>query len=146
MQIRWEWILLVASMMLSGCSRLDVVQREYLDGASLRADGVIAKGWISESFPNGSRNIKLATNLDTNSVWMQFKVRQQEVDEIARACSKAELRAEDVPAVGIGRWWPDDLTKDRFKPSRFTAYRCGDGGFFAVDTPASPAYFWRHHN
>ncbi|WP_162243758.1 hypothetical protein [Ramlibacter sp. Leaf400] len=146
MWIRWKWILFVAAGVVIGCSRTDMVQREYADGASLRADGVITKGWVSESLPNDVRAIKLETNLDTNAVWMQFRAGPREVDEIARVCSKAELRVEDVPVGRVSTWWPGDLTKDRFNPSGFTSYRCGDGGLFAIGTPTSPIHFWRLPN
>ncbi len=148
MNFLWKWMTLVAAVLVAivGCGRADLVEREYAETASLRADGVFDRGWVSPALPAGAKQIKLATNLDTNEAWLRFSVAEGDLGGLARVCPSAEARAQDLPRVAAGSWWPGELVEGGFKPNAFKYFRCSDGGVFASSPKDGLMYFWRRQS
>jgi hypothetical protein len=144
----WKWMTLIVALVgaIAGCGRGDVVEREYAEGASLRSDGVFDRGWVSPALPAGAKQIKLATNMDTNETWLRFSITAGDLGALARACPPADARAQDLPRVAAGSWWPGELVEGGFKPNAFRYYRCSDGGMFASGPRDGLMYFWRRQS
>lgn len=139
-----DWFFaLVVTLAALGCSRMDVVEREYVDASALRADGVISKGWVSEGLPSKAGQIKLAVNIDTNEAWAKFTATPDDITAISRTCPRVAIQATDLPRKSVGSWWPDGLTESGFKQGQAIYFRCNDGGMFAAAADQASAYFWR---
>ena len=144
MSIKLRWLLAAFSIFtgLASCTRTDIVERDYIDSVALRADGVVAKGWVSDAFPAEARQIKLKTNIDTNEVWARFEASPADFEKMPSSCPVANIQAVDLPGANATPWWPDYLVASGFVAGRAVFFRCGDGGIFAVPTNDSVAYFW----
>lgn len=138
----WFFALLVTLATLA-CSRMDVVEREYIDAVALRADGVISKGWVSEGLPSKARQIKLAVNMDTNEAWAKFTATPDDMAAMSRTCPRVEIQAADLPRTSVRSWWPDGLTESGVQQEKSIHFRCSDGGMFAATADQASAYFWR---
>ena len=133
----------VAGIAVSACTRVDTVERDYIDATALRADGVVSRGWVSDALPLKAQQIKLKTNVDTNEVWAKFVASPADVKAIESSCPRVEIQAIELPQKSPGAWWPDYLIATNFSRERSAYFRCLDGGVFAAPTNEISVYFWR---
>ncbi len=63
-------VVAIAAAALCGCDRLENPQSEY---AAL-TDEVFRGGWVPKLLPPGATAIRTQHNIDTNEVWVRFKV------------------------------------------------------------------------
>jgi hypothetical protein len=104
---------LVPVLTLLCCAAGEQPFRRYENRAEAVGAGEAERGWLPTWVPAESRSIQLQGDLDTNRVWLRFRL-----DPPARAVLRAEFRElseDEIEAIVWKRprnssaWWPTNL-------------------------------------
>ncbi len=100
--------LIGATAVLSvACGSIEEPTEFYESRAALVADGAIDHGWVPPWLPNSARAIHESHNLDTNEVWMRFRLDPDDmvlVEECVPSFVADVLRASG-PRLTRPQWW-----------------------------------------
>ena len=99
-------LIAIGIVLLHGCSSIEEPEIYYLSRRELIADNAIARGWVPSWFPASVSAIHVATNIDTNEVWMRFRLDPGELRRIT-ACQKdtgTAFEKANLPRVKRS-WW-----------------------------------------
>lgn len=112
--------------------------------------GVHTGGWVPDIFPSDITEIHEQHNIDTNEVWLRFKVGLSPIGlESYTPVASNEGKNESFSAPFLATWWPDALVNhfqaEKGKPE-FVIYRgtCGQDktAYFALQESSATAFWW----
>ena len=138
----------LAATAMAACADLDVVTESYGTLAEAEGEGAIARGWLPGGLPSGTRELRVAHDLDSNRRWGLFNFPPAEAEAL-RAIIGPEISLDGRRCSPPRRieWWPvllrDQLDGERIKSTGLRAYegRAGDL-IFAVNWAQGRAYYW----
>ena len=131
---------------LYSCDRLENPQREY---ATL-TDDVFLGGWVPRLLPPAATAIRTQHNVDTNEVWVRFKVGTPDFEPAKlgfRQVSAASWLSQ-VRQPRHASWWFKSLSKFPPRSAKLYVGACRDPGFSVpvrsgnMLLVAGEAYFW----
>ena len=135
-------------MAISGCRDVDVVTETYATLAEAQTAGAVDRGWLPRGLPPGTRELRVAHDLDSPRRWGLFDFPPDEGDRL-RALLGEEIAFDGLTANPPRRieWWPvllrEQLDGERIKATGVRGYAAKEGGLvFAVNWPQGRAYYW----
>ena len=97
-----------AAVVLSvACGSIEEPTEFYESRDALLADGVVDHGWVPPWLPNSVRAIHESHNLDTNEVWMRFRLDADDMELVA-VCAPSfvvDVRNAHGPRSAQREWW-----------------------------------------
>lgn len=132
-----------------GCERLETVETYYQDFRTAhKANAVGAGRWIPSFLPESATDIHELHNLDTNEIWLVFRMNSADRGSISRFCEPATETRIIFPRKSPADWWPDLFVQNAASAintqTSYTYYQCQDNGTLAVDSIANQVFYWRH--
>lgn len=86
---------------LFGCILSDRVEKRYATREEAIKDGLVEKGWVPDwMIPPSATDIRVETNLDTNTALLRFSYKNREMETAIAGCKKADRREMKVP-IGV---------------------------------------------
>jgi len=131
-----------------GCRDLDVITESYATLDEAVAAGAEARGWLPKGLPSGTRELRLAHDLDSNRRWGLFNFPPDEGDVLRR------LIGPEISFDGLSpdpprriEWWPvllrQQLDAERIKATGLRGYSAKETDLiFAVNWAQGRAYYW----
>jgi hypothetical protein len=133
---------------LTGCRNIDVITESYASLAEAQAAGAVDRGWLPKGLPPGTRELRVAHDLDSHRRWGLFNFPPAEGDALRRQID-AELSFDGVSCRPPRRieWWPvllrDQLEHQRIKATGLVGYTAKENDLiFAVNWAQGRAYYW----
>lgn len=145
-------IVAIGGFVLFQYSWLDRVSAYYPSYASAERNGAISRGWIPEFIPPSATEIHEEHDLDTNQVWIRFRVPGTDVHRMVQAMRR--LPDDEVlslkyisPQEG---WWFEALVQqtpandNALNAEIYTSNCLDDKGraFIAVDRVQPLVFYW----
>ena len=135
-------------VLLTGCRDVDVVTESYGTLAEATAEGAASRGWLPDSLPPGTREIRIAHDLDSSRRWGLFDFPRAEGESL-RAILADEISFAGLTCTPPRRieWWPmllrQQLDAERIAATGLKAYAArGSNLIFAVNWEQGRAYYW----
>jgi hypothetical protein len=132
----------------AGCRDLDVVTESYATLAEAQAAGAVDRGWLPRGLPAGSRELRLAHDLDSSRRWGLFDFPAAEGDALKRLIG-AEISFDGLTCNPPRRieWWPvllrERLDGERIAATGLRGYAAREGDLIvAVNWAQGRAYYW----
>lgn len=141
---------LCAALLVStaGCRNIDVVTETYGTLAEAQAAGAVDRGWLPRGLPPGTRELRIAHDLDSNRRWGLFNFPEEEGDAL-RALIASEISFDGLTCSPPRRieWWPvllrERLNDAQIKATGLRAYLAKDSDLIlAVNWAQGRAYYW----
>jgi len=138
---------LLAATLFAGCRNLDVITESYATLAEATAAGAVDRGWLPRGLPAGTRELRIAHDLDSNRRWGLFNFPEAE-GEALRALIGSEISFDGLTCSPPRRieWWPvllrERLDAERIKSTGLRGYAAKDGLILAVNWAQGRAYYW----
>jgi hypothetical protein len=136
------------ALAVGGCRDIDVLTETYATLAEAQAAGAVDRGWLPRGLPPGTRELRLAHDVDSSRRWGLFNFSPGEGDALS-ALIGPEISLDGLECNPPGRieWWPVLLRKrldgERIKATGLRAYAARDGDLvFAVNWAQGRAYYW----
>jgi hypothetical protein len=133
---------------LSGCRDIDVITEAYATLAEAQTAGAVDRGWLPRGLPPGTRELRVAHDLNSDRRWGLFDFPPDEGDRL-RALLGEEISVDGLTANPPRRieWWPvllrEQLDGERIKATGVRGYAAKEGGLvFAVNWAQGRAYYW----
>jgi hypothetical protein len=133
---------------MSGCRDVDVVTEAYATLGEAQTAGAVDRGWLPRGLPPGTRELRVAHDLDSDRRWGLFDFPPDEGDRL-RALLGEEISVYGLTANPPRRieWWPvllrEQLDGERIKATGVRGYAAKEGGLvFAVNWAQGRAYYW----
>ena len=133
---------------ISGCDDMDIVTETYATLAEARSAGAVERGWLPGGLPAGTRDLRVAHDLDSNRRWGLFNFPQAEGDAL-RALIASEISFNGLTCTPPRRieWWPvllrQQLDEERIKATGLRGYSAkGSDLILAVNWEQGRAYYW----
>jgi hypothetical protein len=133
---------------LTSCRDADVVTESYASLAEAQAAGAVDRGWLPKELPPGTRELRVAHDLDSNRRWGLFNFPPAEGDALRRQMG-AELSFEGLTCRPPRRieWWPvllrETLEHERIAATGLLGYAAKENDLiFAVNWAQGRAYYW----
>ncbi len=114
--------ILITVFLFYGCN--EKIESYYKDFNIARKTGAIEKGWIPKYIPNSACDIREIHDLDTNEVWIVFKILSSTdifFDKV-ESLSKNEI-LNKLPRTPRVKWWPQNLKRNYYRNSNYLFYR-----------------------
>ena len=138
----------LAAVGLSACENLNVVTETYGTLAEAEADDGVALGWLPRGLPPGTRELRVAHDLDSRRRWGLFNFPPSEAEQL-RTMLGPELSLDGMRCSPPRRieWWPvllrEQLDGERIKATGLRAYGAKEGDLIlAVNWAQGRAYYW----
>ncbi len=140
--------LLSVTLLVPGCERMEVVETTYLNfEGAVNAKAIGDRKWIPGFLPPSATSIREVHNIDTNEVWLFFRLDSADIPTIINSCKKILGRDVLFPRKSPGNWWPYALTQhpedSRKAEIIYEYYGCTQGGVIAINRKKSEAHFWQ---
>ncbi len=133
---------------LTGCRNVDVITESYASLAEAQAAGAVDRGWLPKGLPPGTRELRVAHDLDSNRRWGLFNFPPAEGDALRRQIG-AELSFDGLSCRPPRRieWWPvllrEQLEHERIAATGLLGYAAKETDLiFAVNWAQGRAYYW----
>ena len=144
----WLAIAAAAIGFSSACKDIDVRTEAYATLAEAQAAGAVDRGWLPRGLPPGTRDLRVAYDLDSNRRWGLFDFPPHEAEAL-RALTGAEISFDGLECNPPGRieWWPillrQRLDGERIKATSLRGYSAKEGDLIlAVNWAQGRAYYW----
>jgi len=142
-------VVAVAAVALSGaCKDIDVRTEAYATLAEAQAAGAVDRGWLPRGLPAGTRDLRVAYDLDSNRRWGLFDFPPHE-GETLRALTGSEISLDGLECHPPGRieWWPillrQRLDGERIRATSLKGYSTRESDLIlAVNWTQGRAYYW----
>jgi hypothetical protein len=132
----------------AACADIDVVTGSYATIAEATAEGAVARGWVPQGLPSGTREIREAHDLDSSRRWGLFDFPPAEADAL-KTLLGAELSLDGTRVDPPRRieWWPvllrGSLNRDQVQATGARAYTAKSGDLvFLINWKQGRAYYW----
>lgn len=144
----WTTLLLSATLLILGCERMEVVETTYPNFESAVNAKAMGDGkWVPGFLPPSATSIREVHNIDTNEVWLFFRLDSDDIPAMITFCKKIIERDVVFPRQSPGNWWPHALTQHPEDPQKIESiydyYRCTPRGVMAINQNKSEAHFWQ---
>ena len=133
---------------ISGCRDVDVVTETYATLSEAQTAGAVDRGWLPRGLPPGTRELRVAHDLDSHRRWGLFDFPPDEGDRL-RALLGAEISFDGLTANPPRRieWWPillrEQLNAERLRATGLRAYGAKEGDLiYAVNWAQGRGYYW----
>ena len=133
---------------LAGCRNLDVITESYATLAEAQAAGAVDRGWLPGGLPAGTRELRIAHDLDSNRRWGLFDFPPAE-GEALRQLLGAEISFDGLSCRPPARieWWPvllrEQLEGERIRATGLKGYAAARNDLiFAINWAQGRAYYW----
>ena len=97
-----------AAVVLSvACGSIEEPTNFYESRDALVADGAVDHGWVPPWLPDSAQGIHESHNLDTNEVWMRFRLDADDMGFV-KVCAPsfvADVRTAHGPRLARPDWW-----------------------------------------
>jgi len=134
--------------LVPACRDVDVVTESYGTLAEATAEGAASRGWLPQPLPPGTREIRIAHDLDSSRRWGLFDFPRAEGDTL-RAILADEISLAGLTCTPPRRieWWPrllrEQLDAERIAATGLKAYAVrGSDLIVAVNWDQGRAYYW----
>ena len=141
-------VLAILIAVTGACRDLDVVTEAYATLAEAQAAGAVDRGWLPRGLPPGTRDVRIAHDLDSSRRWGLFDFPPAEGD-LLRPLIGAEIPFEGLTSNPPRRieWWPlllrERLDGERLKATGLRAYAAKDSDLiYGVNWAQGRAYYW----
>jgi hypothetical protein len=138
---------IVLVLAAGACGDTDVVTESYATLAEAISAGAVARGWLPAGLPAGTRDLRLAHDLDTSRRWGLFNFDPSDADAL-RALLGAGLSIQGIVCDPPPRieWWPvllrGPLDQTQVHATGLRAYQARAGDLaFLVNWSQSRAYY-----
>ena len=138
----------IALGLSAACRDIDVRTEAYGTLAEAQAAGAVDRGWLPRGLPPGTRDLRVAYDVDSNRRWGLFEFPPAEGDAL-RALTAAEISLDGLECNPPGRieWWPillrQRLDGERIRATGVKAYSVGEGDvILAVNWGQGRGYYW----
>jgi hypothetical protein len=132
----------------AGCRDVDVVTEAYATLAEAQSAGAVDRGWLPRGLPPGTRELRLAHDLDSHRRWGLFEFPPDEGDAL-RALLGTEISFDGLTCNPPRRieWWPrllrERLDGEQIKATGLRGYAAKEGDLiFGVNWAQGRAYYW----
>ena len=140
---------LAAALALApGCRDIDVVTEAYATLTEAQAAGAVDRGWLPRGLPPGTRDLRVAHDLDSNRRWGLFDFPPGQAEAL-RALTGAEVSFDGLTCNPPRRieWWPvllrERLNATQIEATGLRGYSARDGDLmYAVNWAQGRAYYW----
>jgi hypothetical protein len=148
--VRGALAIAVAAILLlaCGCKNLDVITEAYATLAEAEAAGAVERGWLPRGLPPGTRELRVAHDLDSNRRWGLFTFPPGEAGAL-RALIASEVSFSGLTCSPPRRieWWPvllrEALDDERIKSAGLRGYAVkGSDLILAANWSQGRAYYW----
>ncbi len=143
------WSIVIGLAILTNCKRMESNENYYVDYEAAMKAGEISRGWIPDYMPKSSKEIRLKYNIDTNQVWLFFRLNSSDVGLLLQSCEESTQNEIKYPHESPN-WWSKDLrivsTDKKKLQSSFLFLKCNDGGSIAINDKRNQAYYWHIGN
>jgi hypothetical protein len=141
-------IMVALALTASACRNLEVLTETYPTLAEAQAAGAVDKGWLPRGLPPGTRELRVAHDLDSNRRWGLFNFPPTEAGAL-KALLASEISFDGLTCNPPRRieWWPvllrEELDGERIKATGLLAYSAKDSDLIvAVNWAQGRAYYW----
>lgn len=143
----WSIPLLSVVLLVLGCERMETVETVYPNfEAAVNAKAVGDGRWIPGFLPPSATSIHEVHNIDTNEVWLFFRLDIADIPTVANSCKQVTGREVIHPRKSPGSWWPRALVQHSEDSQRtgniYEYYGCKERSVIAIDWNKNEAYFW----
>lgn len=93
------------------CRAAEIETNHYATYSDAIEDGAVERGWLPEIIPTSAYDIQEQHNLDTNQVWVKFKIPVEDQSSllgIVNRVSTDEVDAVNVVEPKQDGWWFDE--------------------------------------
>ena len=139
-------LVIIVVLLQLGCERAETTENVYATLAdAVKAGAVGDDKWIPALLPPSAREIREVHNLDTNEVWLAFRLDSTQVSAVAGRCTKISMEKLAPVRKRPGKWWPEDLLRSGTKTrpaTQYQHYQCGTKSFLSIDAASNRAYYW----
>lgn len=107
-------LLVVGILLIRGCAFFEEPAKYYSSRQDIVSDNAIERGWVPPWLPASAHAINEVHNIDTNEVWMKFKLDPAELNAI-ESCRKDAATSFDNahgPYSKLCSWWAKPKDKD----------------------------------
>jgi hypothetical protein len=147
-----RWLVTVGLVALpfiaAACRDIDVVTASYATIAEAAAEGAVARGWVPQGLPPGTREIREAHDLDSSRRWGLFNFPPAEAPAF-QALLGPELSLDGTRVDPPRRieWWPvllrGPLKQEQVQATGARAYSAKSGDLvFLINWKQGRAYYW----
>lgn len=141
-------LLCLAGILPAGCGDMDVVTQSYATLDEAVASGAVARGWVPNGLPPGTRELREAHDNDSNRRWGLFNFPPAEGDVLQRLLGP-ELSFDGLTCTPPRRieWWPvllrQQLDGKQIEATGLRGYAAKENDLiFAVNWAQGRAYYW----
>jgi hypothetical protein len=140
-------IVLVLTVLCTGCNDLRVKIGVYDNVDEARAAGAVAAGWVPDTLPRSASDLHEG-HMPDGRYWGVFSFPPAE-DAPIRALVGAEITSGTLTCDPPGRleWWPrivqSPVHVDQVRATGFRLYHGNDGRTYVVNWGQGRAYYWR---
>jgi len=138
----------LAMLSLAACKNIDVVTEAYATLAEAQAAGAVERGWLPRGLPPGTRELRVAHDLDSNRRWGLFNFPPAEGDAL-RGLIGPEISFDGLTCTPPRRieWWPlllrEELNGEQVKATGLRGYAAKDSDLIlAINWAQGRAYYW----
>jgi len=152
-----KWTMLFLCFLLFSCG--DVTDGFYKTLGDAKKSGDYEKGWLPRILPDSSYEIYERHDLDTNAVWVRFKVNKKDIVKLSSQLEEVqsvEIDSIQFPEPPV-KWWPREINKSSIrkkqngltllKHKRIILYSDNKQkvvpAFFIIDTKSATVYYWQ---
>lgn len=150
-------IIILLILLLFSCGELQDSFYKTLDDA--KRSGAVERGWLPPVLPDSSCDIYERHDLDTNAVWIRFKINKNDMDKLLSQMEEvppAEMDVVQFPEPRI-KWWSKEISKNSvgkgqnglrlFKYKRIISYSDNkqkvETAFIIIDAKSEIIYYWQ---
>jgi hypothetical protein len=135
-------------VVIRGCVLIEEPGKYYSSRQDVVADDAIGRGWVPPWLPSSAHEINEAHNVDTNEVWMKFKLGPSELNAIEACQNDAATTFANAhgPHSNLRFWWakPEGNDWDGYI-CRWKFHDQAREARMVVSRSRGVAFYWEEH-
>ena len=148
-------LLAVAANYLLGCTDSEIKTNHYQTYTDALNDRAVQRGWYPKLIPASAIDIKEQHDLDTNQVWIRFRISTEDkkvmLDKM-RKLTNDEIRSLEIITPKVDGWWFGQLAgqEPKTEGEKITDVYVGtcengsiyERSYLVIDRENSYLYYW----